>query len=86
VRRHGKGGTGQNALAAVYLAVLCAAVVAPAMAAWDDTVALQGIALAFVVFYVICYRGLVRFRFPRWLSARRSVHNAGKRPRGAEQL
>ncbi len=78
VRRRGKGGTGQNAFAAVYLAVLCAAVVLPAMIMWEDTLALQGIALAFVVFYVICYRGLVRFRFPRWLSARGSVHNGGR--------
>jgi UDP-N-acetylmuramyl pentapeptide phosphotransferase/UDP-N-acetylglucosamine-1-phosphate transferase len=78
VRRHGKGGTGQNALAAVYLAVLCAAVVLPAMVMWDNTPALQGIAAVFTVFYLILYRGLVRFRFPRWLSARGSVHNAEK--------
>ncbi len=76
VRRGGKGGTGQNALATVYLAVVCAAVVLPAMIMWDNTPALQGIAVAFVVFYVICYRGLVRFRFPHWLSARRSVRHA----------
>ncbi len=86
VRRHGKGGTGQNAFAAVYLAVLCAVVVLPAMVMWQDTLALQGIALAFVVFYVICYRGLVRFRFPRWLSARGSGHNGGRRAGGAQQL
>jgi hypothetical protein len=84
VRRGGKGGTGQNALAAVYLAVLCAAVVLPAMIMWDNTLALQEIAAAFTLFYVICYRGLVRFRFPRWLSARGSVHNAAKRARRAE--
>jgi UDP-N-acetylmuramyl pentapeptide phosphotransferase/UDP-N-acetylglucosamine-1-phosphate transferase len=78
VRRRGKGGTGQNALAAVYLAVLCAAVVLPAMVMWDNTPALQGIAAVFTVFYLILYRGLVRFRFPRWLSARGSVHNAEK--------
>jgi len=45
---------------------------------WDDTLALQGIAVVFTVFYVICYLGLVRFRFPRWLSARGSVHNGGR--------
>ncbi len=78
VRRRGKGGTGQNAFATVYLAVLCAAVVLPAMIMWDHTLALQGIAAIFTVFYVICYRGLVRFRFPRWLSARGSVHNGGR--------
>jgi UDP-N-acetylmuramyl pentapeptide phosphotransferase/UDP-N-acetylglucosamine-1-phosphate transferase len=75
VRRGGKGGTGQNALASMYLAVLCAALVLPAMVMWDNTPALQAIAAAFVVFYVILYRGLVRFRFPRWLSARGSGHN-----------
>jgi len=84
VRRRGKGGTGQNALAAVYLAVLCAAVVLPAMIVWDDTLALQAIAAVFVVFYLICYRGLVRFRFPHWLSARGSVHNGSRRARKAE--
>jgi len=84
VRRRGKGGTGQNALATVYLAVLCAAVVLPAMIMWDDTLALQGIAAVFTVFYVICYQGLVRFRFPRWLSARGSVHNGARRARRAE--
>jgi len=85
VRRKGKGGTGQNALAAVYLAILCASVVLPAMVMWDNTPALQGIAAGFTVFYIICYRGLVRFRFPRWLSARGSVHNGGRRARSAEQ-
>jgi UDP-N-acetylmuramyl pentapeptide phosphotransferase/UDP-N-acetylglucosamine-1-phosphate transferase len=84
VRRNGKGGTGQNALAAVYMAVLCVAVVLPAMAMWDDTRALQGIAAVFTVFYLILYRGLVRFRFPRWLSARGSVHNGTRRARRAE--
>ena len=84
VRRGGRGGTGQNALAAVYLAVLCAAVVLPAMIMWDDTLALQAIAAAFVAFYLICYRGLVRFRFPRWLSVRGSVHNGSRRARKAE--
>jgi UDP-GlcNAc:undecaprenyl-phosphate GlcNAc-1-phosphate transferase len=84
VRRGGKGGTGQNALAAIYLAALCATVVLPAMIMWDNTPALQGIAAAFVAFYVILYRGLVRFRFPRWLSARGSVHNGDQRARRAE--
>jgi len=85
-RRQGKGGTGQNALAGVYMAALCALVVLPSMFMWDNTLALQGIALAFLVFYLICYRGLVRFRFPNWLSARGSVHNGGRRPRRAELL
>jgi UDP-N-acetylmuramyl pentapeptide phosphotransferase/UDP-N-acetylglucosamine-1-phosphate transferase len=84
VRRQGKGGSGQNALAAVYLAVLCASVVLPAMVMWDNTHVLQGIAGVFTVFYLICYRGLVRFRFPRWLSARGSVHNGARRARRAE--
>ncbi len=84
VRRGGKGSTGQNALAAVYLAVLCATVVLPAMIMWDDTLALQGIAASFTLFYVILYRGLVRFRFPRWLSARGSGHNGAQSARRAE--
>lgn len=75
VRRNGKGGTGQNALAAIYLAVLCAAVVLPAALTWSSTAVLQGIAAAFVVVYLILYRGLVRFHFARWLSARNSGHN-----------
>ena len=84
VRRKGKGTSRQNATATLYLAALCAAVVLPAAFMWDNTLALQGIAAVFTVFYVILYRGLVRFRFPRWLSARRSVHNGGRRARRAE--
>jgi len=53
---------------------------------WDNTPALQGIAAVFTVFYIICYRGLVRFRFPRWLSARGSVHNGDRRASRAEQV
>jgi hypothetical protein len=79
VRRNGKGSSGQNAVATLYLAVLCSAGVLPAMVMWDNTPALQGIAAAFVVFYLICYRGLVRFRFPHWLSARGSMRNTGYR-------
>jgi UDP-N-acetylmuramyl pentapeptide phosphotransferase/UDP-N-acetylglucosamine-1-phosphate transferase len=84
VRRNGKGSSGQNALTTLYLAVLCSAVVLPAMLMWDNTLALQGIAAAFVVFYLICYRGLVRFRVPRWLSTRGSGHNGRQRARRAE--
>lgn len=84
VRRGGKGTTRQNATATLYLAALCAALVLPAAALWNNTAALQGIAVAFTVFYVILYQGLVRFRFPRWLSARGSVHNGAKRARRAE--
>ena len=76
VRRNGKGSSGQNAAASLYLAVLCALVAGPAAAYWDQTVLLQGISLAFVLFYLVLYWALVRFRFPNWLSARPSVHNA----------
>jgi UDP-N-acetylmuramyl pentapeptide phosphotransferase/UDP-N-acetylglucosamine-1-phosphate transferase len=81
VRRGGKGGTSQNSLAAVYLAVLCAAVSLPAMVVWDNTLALQAIAGAFVALYVILYRGLVRFHFALWLSARHSGQNGRRRSR-----
>lgn len=76
VRRDGKGGMGQNALATVYLAVLCAAVAVPAMVFWDRSPVLQGLVAGFVALYVILYRSIVTFRFPRWLSARGSGHNA----------
>jgi UDP-N-acetylmuramyl pentapeptide phosphotransferase/UDP-N-acetylglucosamine-1-phosphate transferase len=88
VRRNGKGTSGQNAAAALYLAVLCALAAGPAAAYWDETLVLEGIAFAFVLFYLICYWSLVRFRFPNWLSARPSVHNApygaASRPRKAD--
>lgn len=88
VRRNGKGTAAQNATATLYLAVLAALVTGPAAAYWDDTLVLQGIALAFVLFYLILYWSLVRFRFPNWLSARPSVHNApygtGTRARKAD--
>ena len=83
VRRNGKGSAGQNARATLYLAVLCALVVLPAAIMWDDTLALQAIALVFVLFYLVCYWGLVRFRFPNWLSARSSGHNGGQPARRA---
>lgn len=76
VRRNGKGSPGQNARATLYLAVLCTALVIPAVSLWDDTLALQGLAAAFILFYLILYWSLVRFRMPKWLSTRPSVHNA----------
>jgi len=76
VRRNGKGTAGQSAKATLYLVLLCAVLVVPAVFVWDDTLALQGIAAAFVLFYLICYWSLVRFRIPNWLSTRPSVHNA----------
>ena len=68
----------------IFLAVLCATVVLPAMFMWDNTPALQAIAAIFTLFYLILYRGLVRFRFPRWLSTRGSRHNGRQRARRAE--
>jgi UDP-N-acetylmuramyl pentapeptide phosphotransferase/UDP-N-acetylglucosamine-1-phosphate transferase len=75
VRRNGKGSPMQNATATLYLSVLCALPVIPATLFWDDTLALQAAALLFALFYLFCYWRLVRFRAPRWLSARGSVHN-----------
>lgn len=83
VRRNGKGTTGQNAKATLYLAVLCTVLVVPAVSVWDDTLALQGIAAAFTLFYLILYWSLVRFRIPNWLSTRPSVHNASQGARDA---
>lgn len=81
VRRNGKGTAAQNATATLYLAVLAALVSGPAAAWWDDTLVLQAIALAFVLFYLILYWSLVRFRFPNRLSARPSVRGAAGAPR-----
>lgn len=83
VRRNGKGSSGQNAKATLYLTVLCTVLVIPAVSVWDDTFALQGIAAAFTLFYLILYWSLVRFRIPNWLSTRPSVHNASHGARDA---
>jgi UDP-N-acetylmuramyl pentapeptide phosphotransferase/UDP-N-acetylglucosamine-1-phosphate transferase len=82
VRRNGRGSAAQSARATLYLTVLCALTVVPATFLWEDSLFLQGTALLFVLFYMLCYWRLVRFRAPRWLSARRSVHNAPYRPKG----
>lgn len=59
--------TRRNALTAPYLWVLCSLSVVPATIWWDDTTVLQVVLGLFVVFYVLLYWRIVRFRTPRWM-------------------
>jgi len=74
VRRRFRKGYPDNALAAVYLVVLCAFACTAAALFWDNTVALQASAAGIAAWYVVSYRTIVRMRTPRWLALR----NAGK--------
>jgi UDP-N-acetylmuramyl pentapeptide phosphotransferase/UDP-N-acetylglucosamine-1-phosphate transferase len=59
--------TRRNSLTSPYLWVLCSLSVVPAVLFWDNTPALGGFLLAFVVVYVALYSRIVRFKTPRWL-------------------
>ncbi|NCT83566.1 MAG: glycosyl transferase [Comamonadaceae bacterium] len=59
--------TRRNAMTAPYLWVLCSLSVVPATIWWDDTAMLQVILGLFVLFYVLLYWRIVRFRTPRWM-------------------
>jgi len=69
-RHNGRGSANENAAATVYLVMLGAMVMVPAVYFWNNTLALQAVALTFVGLYLVCYRTLVRMRVPWWLSLR----------------
>jgi UDP-N-acetylmuramyl pentapeptide phosphotransferase/UDP-N-acetylglucosamine-1-phosphate transferase len=62
--------TARNSMTAPYLWLLCLIAVVPAVLWWNNTAALTGFLLLFVVAYVLLYRSIVRFKTPRWMMGR----------------
>ena len=60
--------TQRNALTSPYLWVMASFAVIPAVLFWNNTIALQLIALLFASFYIWVYREVYKARFPKWLS------------------
>jgi UDP-GlcNAc:undecaprenyl-phosphate GlcNAc-1-phosphate transferase len=58
----------RNALTSIYLWVMASLTVIPAVLFWNNTFALQIIALLFAGFYVYVYRAIYKARFPKCLS------------------
>lgn len=70
--------TQRNALTSPYLWIMASFAVIPAVLFWNNTIALQLIALLFASLYVWIYRQIYKARFPRWLSIskKRNRNNA----------
>ncbi len=62
--------TQRNALTSPYLWLMTSFAVIPAVLFWNNTIALQLVALLFACFYVLIYRKIYKSRFPKWLSIR----------------
>ncbi len=60
--------TQRNAMTSPYLWVMSSLTVIPAVLFWNNTGALQSIAIVFSGFYVLVYRAVYKSRFPKWLS------------------
>lgn len=61
----------RNALTSPYLWVMASLAVIPATLFWQNTTALQLIALLFATTYIWIYRNIYKARFPKWLSIRK---------------
>ena len=57
----------RNSLTTPYLWGMCLVTVCPALAFWQNSLALQFCSLIFIVLYVWLYSSIVRFKSPRWL-------------------
>lgn len=60
--------TRRNALTSPYLWVMATLAVIPSTLLWNNTFALQMIALLFAATYIWIYREIYKARFPKWLS------------------
>jgi UDP-GlcNAc:undecaprenyl-phosphate/decaprenyl-phosphate GlcNAc-1-phosphate transferase len=60
--------TRRNALTSPYLWVMATLAVIPSTLFWNNTFALQMIALLFAAAYIWTYREIYKARFPKWLS------------------
>ena len=63
----------RNSLTSPYLWVMASIAVIPAVLFWNNTIALQVIALLFASFYIWIYREIYKERFPKWLSIRKHI-------------
>lgn len=63
----------RNALTSPYLWVLSSFAVVPAVLFWDNTPALIGFTLLFVISYIQIYRKIVRAKVPLWLTLRKAL-------------
>ena len=63
--------TVRNSMTSPYLWLLCLLSVIPAVLWWNSTPILATCLLMFIVAYVFLYRSIVRFKTPKWLTARR---------------
>ena len=61
----------RNSMTAPYLWMLCLMSVIPALLWWDNTAALTGFLVLFMVSYVVLYWRILMFKTPRWLVSRR---------------
>ena len=69
--------TQRNALTSPYLWGMAAFAVVPAIIFWRNTIALQGLTIAFGAFYVYIYRRIYIGNFPRWLLINNSKRKNG---------
>lgn len=67
----GRQKTTRNSMTSPYLWVLCMLSVIPAVLYWNNTLALGGFCLLFMMSYVFLYWSIVRFKAPKWLVVRR---------------
>ena len=67
----GRQKTTRNSMTSPYLWVLCMLSVIPAVLYWNNTLALGGFCLLFMISYVLLYWRIVRFKVPKWLVVRR---------------
>lgn len=65
--------TQRNALTSPYLWAMASFAVIPAVLCWNNTIALQMIALLFAGFYIWIYREIYKVRFPKWLSIQKKT-------------
>lgn len=70
--------TQRNSLTSPYLWVMALFAVLPAVTFWNNTRALQVVALLFASFYVWIYREVYKARFPRWLSVKYASKKSSK--------
>lgn len=63
--------TQRNALTSPYLLVMASLAVIPATVFWNNTIALQLVALIFASFYIWVYREIYKVRFPKWLAIKK---------------
>jgi len=62
--------TQRNSLTSLYLWILCALAVAPAVLFWNNHWVLKFFVVLFACTYILLYRALVKFKMPKWFVMR----------------